>query len=416
MRCSVDNCTKSYASVAAIKTHYYRCHGTKNAVMESISDQVVDNYFLDNSDAEAEGDEQVCVANGINITAELRRRCSLLLLELQEKHKLPQSVRGTVHKSLKSLLSNFGSSYSNLISFHLQQAGFSLDEHLNVKELLCTDFIDQAIGNLDSQYELLQYCKTSLGMIEPEEKYLNNDNRDLGSFQYVSIIKVLKFVLSQEDIFDVIMARQASDPGCLCDFNDGSVFENHEFFNSDSTKLRIHLYTDEFEVVNPLGSRKSVHKVMGFYFFLGNMHPKYRTHLRHIYLTILVKSSLLSNHETYNTTTERILEPLIVDLKTLAVDGIDVEMHGHIVHFTGALATISANNLGAHKLAGFQACFSSGLICRQCMVIKADMPNHLSADSLVLRTPYAHDKMQQAACPKNVWCRWSMSFHGTELF
>lgn len=80
--------------MAAIKTHYYRCHGTKNAVMESISDQVVDNdnYFLDNSDAEAEGDEQVCVANGINIMAELRRRCSLLLLELQEKHKLPQGA------------------------------------------------------------------------------------------------------------------------------------------------------------------------------------------------------------------------------------------------------------------------------------------------------------------------------------
>lgn len=89
------------------------------------------------------------------------------------------------------------------------------------------------------------------------------------------------------------------------------------FFNTDNPHLRIQLYSDEFEVANPLGSKKRLHKVSAFYFTLGNIPPKDRSVLRHIHLLILVKHRLV---KTYGF--EKILEPLICDLQVLQECGL----------------------------------------------------------------------------------------------
>jgi len=53
--------------------------------------------------------------------------------------------------------------------------------------------------------------------------------------------------------------------------------------------VRIHLYSDEFELCNPLGSRKGEHKVCAFYFLVGNLATKYWSVLSNIHLAMLCK-------------------------------------------------------------------------------------------------------------------------------
>ena len=51
------------------------------------------------------------------------------------------------------------------------------------------------------------------------------------------------------------------DEGLLGDYCDGSIFKSHPLFSADSKALQIILYYDEFEVVNPIGSRTKTHKL-----------------------------------------------------------------------------------------------------------------------------------------------------------
>ena len=95
--------------------------------------------------------------------------------------------------------------------------------------------------------------------------------------------------------------------------------KNIDYFRGDPNLIRIHLYTDELEVVNPLGSKKLLHKVCAFYFSIGYLEPKYRSHLRHIHLAILARYQLVQKY-TYSD----ILKPLIEDLNKLQTTGLYV--------------------------------------------------------------------------------------------
>jgi len=389
--CDLMDCKKRYRSVPALRTHFHRKHLVREeSVINSTAVDDDGENDSDINDDEFQHDEDE--APSLNsICVELKKRCSMFLLQLQEQHKLPQSVRKPVLSSVQSLLTYATTSYSSIISHHLRQADFDFDRHAELSELLCTDIVTDAIGSLSSEYEMLKYCKNSLNMVEPQQIYLDKVNGK-DAYQYVSILDVLRLILRQPDILDSILGRQQSDSSSLCDFQDGSIYRSHPVFCSSKQSLSIHLYTDEFEVVNPLGSRKTLHKVLAFYFFIGNLHPRYRAQLRHIYLCILAKNSYISSGQ-YSMAT--LLEPLISDLKILAEDGIWIEVDGRRVHFTGALATISADNLSVHKLAGFTCCFSSGHICRFCMIDYKDLESKLCEESLVLRTSDSHDRHLQ---------------------
>ena len=49
--------------------------------------------------------------------------------------------------------------------------------------------------------------------------------------------------------------------GMIADYCDGQAFQQHPLFSRDPCALQIILYYDEVEVVNPLGSKTSKHKV-----------------------------------------------------------------------------------------------------------------------------------------------------------
>ena len=58
--------------------------------------------------------------------------------------------------------------------------------------------------------------------------------------------------------------------------------------------LQILLYFDDFEVANPLGSKRGIHKMLAVYFTLLNLPIKYRSKLESIHLTLLTKSSTVT--------------------------------------------------------------------------------------------------------------------------
>lgn len=193
-------------------------------------------------------------------------------------------------------------------------------------------------------------------------------------------------MFEKQDIFDSFQrGREKVSNDLLEDFTDGSIFQAPPFFG-DPSILRIHLYTDEFDVVNPLGAKKAIHKVTAFYFTIGNLEQKYKSQLRHIHLCLLIRYQLFQRYPLKD-----ILRPLLLDLKELHTKGIEICVNDRRHFLKGALATISADNLSAHNLAGFTCCFNSGRVCRFCMTAYSDLKAHLNEDSVQIRSSDVHN-------------------------
>ena len=108
---------------------------------------------------------------------------------------------------------------------------------------------------MTTQYQLQKYCDEILGCVSPVEHVLGKDeNEKVESFQYVPILDVLKTILEKYDVWAAVNEQSiASDEDATllqCE-TDGSFFKEHSLFQGDKRYIRIHMYTDEFEVVNP---------------------------------------------------------------------------------------------------------------------------------------------------------------------
>ena len=92
-------------------------------------------------------------------------------------------------------------------------------------------------------------------------------------------------------------------------------------------------------------------KLCAVYWVLGNLRPGSHSSLSSIYLAVLCKTDHVKIYGY-----DRILEPLLQDLKTLEELGVYVPLLGESVK--GTIFSVVADNLGAHSIAGFMESFS----------------------------------------------------------
>ena len=164
------------------------------------------------------------------------------------------------------------------------------------------------------------------------------------SFQYVPLFDSLTALLVDESIYNAVLTpRSNTSSELLSDFCDGTLYKTHPIFSTNPRALQIILYYDELELVNPIGCFVKRHKIGCVMFSLGNVHPKFRSSLKSMYLVAL---ATVPNIEKYGI--DSILKPFVRDINkltdigiTLKVDGVDTTIHG-------ALLAVIADTLASH--------------------------------------------------------------------
>ena len=73
-------------------------------------------------------------------------------------------------------------------------------------------------------------------------------------------IYLSQVILSKSDILEEVLNGHCSDE-ILRDVCDGKFVQTHPMFSQDQQTLLLALYYDDVEVVNPLGSRRGIHKL-----------------------------------------------------------------------------------------------------------------------------------------------------------
>lgn len=150
--------------------------------------------------------------------------------------------------------------------------------------------------------------------------------------------------------------------------------------------IALGLYIDDFELCNPLGTSKKKHKVCGIYWVIANLPIRLISTLSSIYLAVLCKTVHIKQY-SYS----KVLEPLIRDLQHLENIGVFVQSLGSYVK--GTVLFVSADNLGAHSLPGYQESFNVEKFCRFCLANRVDIQEHdVRSGNFTLRTPQLFDE------------------------
>lgn len=126
------------------------------------------------------------------------------------------------------------------------------------------------------------------------------------TFQYVLILKTLESLFKREQFSDLYFAHNSTvthncDDGSYIDFCCGETFKRNSFFKDNPHCVKIQLYSDEFELCNPLQSKSGVHKVCAVYFTIRNtllQNCRHRGYVGPIGASALVFSSQLDKNGT----------------------------------------------------------------------------------------------------------------------
>jgi len=99
------------------------------------------------------------------------------------------------------------------------------------------------------------------------------------------------------------------------------------------------------------------------YFQIGNVEQRHLSVLKSIHVACIAKSSHVKKYGL-----QKVLERLVNDVSSFESVGIAVTVDGNVHRLFASLATVSADNLASHEIGGFRMCFSSGHVCRFCMI------------------------------------------------
>ena len=213
------------------------------------------------------------------------------------------------------------------------------------------------------------------------------------SFLYVPILQTLEQLLKNEEILTEVQSKQYIDDSLVDYLHHGSIFKDHPVFSTYANALQIIAYYDELEVTNPIGLYVNTHKLGCSFFTLGNIHPKYRSSFKAIFLVAVARTADIDRYGI-----DPFLRPFVNDLKILYLDGITLNAsHSHPVVYFGALTAFLADTVAAHKLGGFKGSVSfANRICRSCMATKNSAQSFFDESHFELRTPELHEVQCQS--------------------
>ena len=397
--CPFGNCTKQFNVKSSFSSHisryhrHYTVHSLTPALLCSNVD--IDSHFSNPqsntepcTDAceDSSDDDDECADEKGDSVAEYTKAIALFLLKLHSKSLVPETTIQTIVDEMNILQQLTRDSAKKIVKCKLMKAGVSGDVACKVAddildgiaELGCSlapsedshHFQSQQCGTLRSSYLRKNYYKNTFKFVSPVEINLGIDSSGKTHIcHYVPILETLRVLCEDTSVHRHWVPNRESNQGnCLNDIHDGKVFKQNAFFQSNPDALQILLFQDSFEIVNPLGSARCKHKVLGIYYTLGNIDPRCRSQIDTMQLVMVCKEKSIKEFGP-----EAVLSRLVKDIQQLECEGISV--HGGKV-VKGTLLAIIGDNLGSHYIGGFTESFCASYYCRYCLRSKSEIADN----------------------------------------
>lgn len=331
--CVFQNCSFSTNIYSTFATHRHRKHSPhclddfKTEILKKYPDPAVAQHepllVADGEDpgTSFEEDPGPSIEKEENFSQDIKEKFGRLFLKLESTFNVPNRCIDEIVDELQFISYNASAPVlKDVIECTLRTHNCDMDMDL-VENLSKNYPISSAFardGSFSTPYKRRQFLKEHFSVVEPKEYIL--DEKECKTFQYVPILQLLLQVLNNKNIQERISEtdRTSVRTTQYSSFKDGRIFQKNVFF-CEEDRIRIILYIDDFEVCNPLGTSRKKHKITAVYWMLGNIPSQGQSTLTSIYLAVLCKAV-----DTKTFGYEKILEPLLTDLRTLERDGLFV--------------------------------------------------------------------------------------------
>lgn len=376
IECPFFNCKLMYHKRSSFSAHLSRKHASLKLKLCKESDNFGGNLYdqFENSQISTnslEDFESSKILEDSKISPQsVSHSLALFCLRLLSKFHLPSSVMDLIIVEIVSLEELNMQSIQECLTKELVKIDVNEETRsIILKSIETNDLLSLISSNqniLKSNYLRNTYFKKKFNYVEPMEIFLGRDRLNKKCFyHYVPILESLKALMQNNSVkFQIENPIEIYDNNLLTDYSDGTVFKLHGIFKKSSF-IKILLYQDSFETVNPLGSAKKKHKILSVYYTLGNFYPWNRSKTDNMQLVILCKQK---NFDYFGH--KSVFKRLVDDLKLLE-KGISIE-DSEIQQ--GSVFSIIGDNLGSHGIGGFIENFSTSQYhCRYCLVTQQKM-------------------------------------------
>lgn len=398
VECPFLGCYKHFKVSSSLRSHVSRCHKTatyKSHIVKMPSNQN-ESFSTNDTESETIGDS-INTAINTDSSDDFAKYIGHMLLKFQAKYNIPSSTVESMTRDIEGLVKIYEEEWLEILFQSLSEKGNLTGIDKDILKLLTNESCD-AIKLFTTQHKRYRFFEKKFSLVKPHTITLGRNRLNkLCNLQYVPIGATLMQLLKHSDVITQVLNPRSNNKNVIADFSDGQFHKSSALLSNDSTNpaLQILMFYDEFQVANPIGTHQTNHKICGFYYVLGNLYKNNRSCLKAIQLCMLCRSIDMKYFGL-----EKILEPLITDLKELSLSGIDVPGVGVL---KCRLSSFSCDNLGSHQLGGFMQCFSPNVlrICRTCLITSSQVQENVKVEDFVLRTPDNYERHAKAVAIEN---------------
>ena len=258
--CPYDGCVNKFSKRSSFSAHLSRKHRYMTQKSYSAQNIYAENCTIEEKKIITETDGKFEVKSS-DIYLSLAQFC----LRLITKFHVPYSAIDVIMSEISNI---HDMTQENLVS----RMKTELEKFESISECNRSEILKQFSSNnlftevfsdkslLKSDYLRKKYFKQNFNYIEPIEIRLGkNKQNKVATYHYVPILASLTAFVQHPSVKrQLLNPILPNDSNVLCDYVDGSIFKTTQFFQ-DSKNLKIFLYQDSFETVNPLGSAKKKH-------------------------------------------------------------------------------------------------------------------------------------------------------------
>jgi len=377
--CVIRGCNDEFSVYSSYTSHMSRLHRND----KNINNQYVHNDSTDSHHINMDHDiENESVGNELDPDAqdEYKKHFALLLLKLQEQCMLPNATVQIIFDSIKELIALTVENMQENVKNVCQENKIAPELYAEIVSSVRHSVLENAMNDLSTDWKRKRYYKEKFNYVEPLSIRFDKTNPlTTESFQYVPILDSLHTMLKNEEVLSQVLKPSFHKPNIISSFSDGSVFCNHPVFQAHSSALRLVIYSDEFDVVNPIGVHATIHKMLAFYYTLENISEHLKSKRDAIQLLAICNSSDVKRFGL-----KAVADIISQDVKQLEQSGITIsgkKLYGSIAYITG-------DNLNSHMIGGFNGSFGPKVFrpCRFCMTTSSEVQTVIEAHLLQLRT------------------------------
>lgn len=317
---------------------------------------------------------------------------SLFYLKLQAKFLLPASVIQMIIEDIQDIHDVNQSHLLYKLNEKLVTLGLPEADVKQVIDVLKNEdlFRENNTNALKTDQRRKTLFKKSFNYVEPVPICLGQNESGKECFaQYVPIKDTLASLFHSESVRKqhAQVHGRVQNKDIIQDVWDGQTVSDNPLFKAETSSLGLILYQDAFEVVNPLGSGKRKHKVLGVYLSLADVLPHNRSRIDQMQLVLLCREQDFKYFGQ-----ELVFGRLVNDLKDLEINGVTMP-DGEVRK--GTLCAICGDNLGSHSIGGFVENFSRSVhFCRFCEIDRQTFQSE-PLSKAPTRTPQSYNEHLQ---------------------